>query len=486
MALKIAALADTHYAEGSLEACGKRRTAIADIILLRAVRELNRFTKPDLTIILGDLVDNKNENHQHLKEIIDLLESPVVIIPGNHDGDINDFYSIYPKPEDAFDINGVRVVTFIDPEEPGYNARRTDADLKRMDKARSDFDGPIVSLQHVPLFPPGASASPYAYKNAADVWAAFERNNFTLSISGHWHDGDDLIGRDAGRAVIVPALCESPFAFMEIIIDGDSVETHRHEFKMPSELELVDYHVHSPFAYCQQNMNMQMSIDLANEMGLAGLTLLDHSGQLYFNEKTFWGAFFMTEGIEYTEGIDVRMPAFLELAKQYCPPAYLGFEIDCDYSGNPVIRPDDLEHAQVRVGAIHWLAELRKPEPDIDLAGDEMLYRLSIFLKNRIHILAHPFRLFKKTPRLPKNMIPRLASVLRENGVAAEVSFHGQETSPEFVKGMVEAGVKLSFGSDSHNLYEVGKFNPHLKLMKQCGYTDSDLKEILIDVPKKQ
>ena len=149
MALRIAAIADTHYHAGDLASCGKRRTAIADILLLRAVRRLNRCVRPDLTVLLGDLIDDPSSAQaeaelQRLKGIVDLLKSPVIVIPGNHDGGIGRFYSVFPRPADLMDMGGVRFVIFLDPEEPGYNARRTDADLRRMDCARAGHAGPIV------------------------------------------------------------------------------------------------------------------------------------------------------------------------------------------------------------------------------------------------------------------------------------------------------------------------------------------------------
>ena len=487
MSLKIAAIADTHYSTAAPLPDDKRRMSIADTLLLRAVHRINRFIKPDLTLILGDLVDDGagpegREWLERMRETIALLESRVIVIPGNHDKDVDEFYKIFPRPEDVQDIEGVRFVTFIDPEEPRYNARRTQADLKRMEHARAGFDGPIVSLQHVPAFPPGASECPFGFVNAGDVWGAFERNEYTLTISGHWHEGDDLVARGAGKAVIVPSLCEKPFAFMEIEIDGDRIETHRHELSIPRELELVDYHVHSPFAYCQENMDMALSIELGRELGLAGLTLTEHSGQLYFDRHTFWKAAFMEKGIDTKVGIDERMQAFMEQARQFSPPAYIGLEIDCDFSGNPVIKPEDLAQVQVRIGAVHWLAELMKPEPDINRAADEMIGRLSRFLGSGLHILAHPLRVFKRPIEdLPADFLPRLISLLREHGVAAEVNFHTQNTQPEFVKACVEGGVKLVFGSDSHNLYEVAEFYPHLELMRKCGYYNS-LQTVMADI----
>ena len=485
MSLRIAAIADIHYAEGPVHLPYARRTAIADILLLRAIHRINRFIQPDLTVILGDLVDDgSRQGLEKLKEHIDKLESPCIVLPGNHDGE--EFFSVFPSPEEVVDINGVRLLTFVDEEQPDYNARRSDLDIARMHEARAGYDGQLVSLQHDPLLPPNASESPYGYTNNADIWTAFENNHFTLALSGHWHTGDDLVARKAGRAIVAPALCEHPFTFLEINMDGDDIKTIRHELAMPRELELVDYHVHTPFAYCSQNMEVPITLALADEFGLAQLAFTEHSGQLYFERNTYWKAGFLDDGINSPEGADDRMGGYLELAKANCPPAILGLEIDCDNSGNPVIRRDAWDATEVKLGSIHWLKELKKPDDEIDLqaAADEMLGRLSKFAASGIDVLAHPLRIFRKWPddELPANLIPGIIDLLKKNGVAAEINFHGQITTPMFMNTCLNAGVKVVFGSDSHHYREIGDFYPHLNLIRDCGLTCSDLPDILADL----
>ena len=83
---------------------------------------------------------------------------------------------------------------------------------------------------------------------------------------------------------------------------------------------------------------------------------------------------------------------------------------------------------------------------------------------------------------VPSNLFPRIVALLAKHRVAAEINFHIQETTPEFVESCLEAGVKLVFGSDSHNLYEVGEFYPHLELIRRCGITATDLPNILADI----
>lgn len=489
MSFKIAVIGDIHYSNIALKDCAARRSAIAHILLLRTVHRLNKYIKPDVTLLLGDLIDDPDSPYAIgelilLKDITDRLESRLIVIPGNHDPNPDIFYSVFPEPSRITDIGGVRFVTCLDKEEPGYNATRSSDDIKFMKTARSGHAGPIISLQHVPLFAPGTSPSPYSLTNSSEVWSEFENNNYTLSISGHYHSGDDQIGKGTGKSITVPALCESPFSFIEIEIDGDKITTRHHQLAMPPELELIDYHVHTPYAYCQENMNPELTIQLAKEFGLAGFAFTEHSGQLYFDGPTFWNAEFMENGLETDHGHQNRMPDYLKLTKKYCPPALLGFEMDCDYQGRPVIYPEDLKHAQVRLASVHWLEELKKDKPDIDLACREMLRRLSVMFEYGVDILAHPFRIFTRTQTPePKQLVDPLIELLRKHNVAAEINFHNQITSEGFVKKCVDAGVKLAFGSDSHNLYEVGEHYPHLQLMNRCGYSHSDLSQILYKTP---
>ena len=56
--------------------------------------------------------------------------------------------------------------------------------------------------------------------------------------------------------------------------------------------------------------------------------------------------------------------------------------------------------------------------------------------------------------------------------MAAEINFHGNEPYPEFLELCIREGVKISLGSDSHNLYEVGFFHPHLALLRDLGVYD--------------
>ena len=478
MELKIAAISDTHYAESRSDSA--IRAHIADVLLLRAVHRLNRFVKPDVTLLLGDVIDDPaspspRADLERMSRIAALLESAVIAIPGNHDCPPDVFYQAFRSPGAVVDVKGVRFLPFVDPPEPEYNARRTESDMRRMESAASDHAGPCVAVQHVPLFPEGATDCPYHLTNAGQALAATQRSGIVLTVGGHYHPGFDLIQDGRCSFLAVPALCESPFPFLEIHLTDQGIRTIRHELRMPAELELADCHVHTPFAYCNHNMELAKAAELAEELGLAQMAFTEHSGQLYFDAETYWSGEFLARGVEGISQCDnSRMDEYWEEVGRFLSPRVrMGLEVDCDYRGGPVVREQDRRRAPFLMGAVHRLPELDRPRPGLQRACEEYLWILDRFLRCGIRVLAHPFRLFRRLQlEPPAELFRPTVRMLRESGVAAEVNFHMNEPPQEFVYMCIESGVKLTLGSDAHSLYEVGELAPHLELLRSLGYDE--------------
>ncbi|MBN2311412.1 MAG: metallophosphoesterase [Candidatus Hydrogenedentes bacterium] len=488
MKTTVAVISDVHFDPSNAASGSARRGAIADILFLRAVHRLNRMIRPDLTLLLGDLV-NRGESPEapadlaRIRAIAGLIESPVIAIPGNHDGDPDAFYSAFERPAPFCDVHGIRFVPFVDPEEPGYNARRTPRDIERMAQARAGFAGPIVAVHHAPLFPPGAADCPYNYTNADDVIDAMRAHGISLAIGAHYHAGMAPVYDEGVAFIAAPALCESPFRFLEIVLDGDDMQVHTHALRMPDELALVDTHVHTHLAYCSENMSIPAAMALAQDFGLAGCVFTEHSGHLYFDKETYWAGRFLPDGVDYAgPGRRCRMDEYLDaLAAAGCPPENAALEVDCDFRGRPVIRPADRGRFRYLTGAIHQLDALNAPRPGIDAVAAEFMASLDTFIRSGIRVLAHPFRVFRRAGlEPPATLFGPVARLLRDSAVAAEINFHTNEPPPRFVRLCIDLGVGLTLGSDAHNLYEVGEFAPHLALLKACGY-DGPLGDILVD-----
>lgn len=473
--MKIAVLADIHY--GSSSPPVERRSEIGDVLLRRAVRRLNRYLRPDVTLLLGDLLDDGEApdapgRRAALAAIVGEIESPAIVIPGNHDGDADRFYAEFTRPAPTLDVAGVRFVSFIDPEEPGWNARRTRRDLERLKEARRGHDGPLVCLQHVPLLPPGRSDCPFNLTNAGEVIETSRASGVTLTIAGHHHPGTPLVREGDVTFVVAPGLCEKPFPFCIIELEKGRVSLERHELALPAEPELFDFHTHTEFAYCSADMEMPRAVSLAREFGLAGMAFTEHSGQLLFDSETYWSGTFLEDGVDHSSGIRDRTDEYLARAGGFAEHrAACGFEVDCDFKGRPVFRSPDRDRVQLLLGAVHKLPELMRPRPDIAKAAAQFMSVAEKFLRSGIGVLAHPFRAFSRDGMdAPRDAFAPMVRLLKDAGVAAEVNFHDPNgPQVEFLRMCFEAGVKLAFGSDAHSLCDVGEFEPHLRLLEEIG-----------------
>ncbi len=475
MTVKIAVLSDAHMAQ---EAAGNRRGDIAPILLLRAVNRLNRWVQPDVTLILGDLINDPQaaEAEAYLRElrvIVDRIQSPTLVIPGNHDMEADRFYRIFDRPGDWLEVAGVRFVPFLDPEEPGWNARREGRDLDRMAAARVGFAGPLVSVQHVPVFPPGRSECPYNYVNAEAVIEAMAANSYRLAVSGHFHPGMEVVRQGEMSFVAGPALCEAPFRFDELELTDDQVRLTRHSLAIPAELGLVDLHVHTHLAYCNENMTVRAATAFGREMGLAEVAFAEHTSHLYYDREVYSSGAFLNAGVDGDAKQTLRVKEyFAALEEADCPQRNWGLEADCDFRGRPVVREEDRSRVNFIIGAVHRLPAQRVTPVSEERMAQEFLSTCERLVRSGIQVLAHPFRVFRRTRiGTPRELFRPLARMLREHGVAAEINYHTNEPPAEFFRLCLEDGVRITFGSDAHNLYEVGEFWPHLRLLEECGFS---------------
>jgi len=481
--LKIAVLSDLHF--GPPSALAARRSEIADILLLRLVRRLNRHIQPDVTVILGDLLDQPDsvqapERLAEIRQILDLLKSPWIVLPGNHDPDPPDFHKILPQSPEILDLGGARFLPFCDKNEPGYNASRSEQDIARMDGARQGYDGPLIALQHVSQGPPEKMDVWFRYLNSDAILDAMRRNRVALSLSGHAHVTRH-VRQDGMHFVVAPALCESPFRYLIVTLDGEKVEMEEQSLAMPPELRLTDWHVHTEFAYCGENMRVDRAVQLAREFGVGTLCFAEHSGQLLFSSDTYWHGDCFEGGIESRRREDSRVAQYLEAVRPYLSAGVrCGFEADCDFRGRLLITPEAASRAEFIIGSVHQMAVMKNPDPPMEQIAREHRFLLESMLRRGIRIFAHPFRVWEALGKeIPVDEMRQTASLLKNYGAAAEMNFHNRPPNRRFMEICLDMGVPISLGSDSHNLCDIGEFWPHLRLLEELG-AGSDLEKVLV------
>jgi histidinol phosphatase-like PHP family hydrolase len=387
------------------------------------------------------------------------------------------------------DLCGVRFLPFMDKEEPGYNASRTSHDIGRFRRARAGTAGPVVALQHVCLTPPNTTDSPYNYTNAPEIIEAMGAAGVTASISGHHHTGAPLVRNQTTAFVTAPSLCESPFLFVIVTIEGDQVTMERHQLAMPEQLRLVDRHVHTQLAYCSENMRVDKAIALSRDFGLAGIGFSEHSGHLYFDQDRYWGGQWSDVGLAGARPRDLRVADYFDLQQRYQGEGVaFGIEADIDFHGDLLLRPEDRCRLDHVLGSVHRIPSQSKTPPPREVIADEFMALLQQLLNYDIDVLAHPFRLFCLAGyQAPAELFRPVAEMLRQHGTAPEINYHINQPPVEFIRVCLDLGLKFSLGGDAHNLYEIGEFADHLKLLADAGF-DGDLSDILLplELPSKK
>jgi len=485
--MKLVLLADLH--DAATDGVGSRRMSVwATLILKRAVRRLNRFLKPDLVVFAGDLLENgcapdALERYRTIRSILDALQMPWIALPGNHDAPPDVFYQVFPKPEDKLDLQGIRWMCFLDPSAPHWSAVRLPEDLARSAAAGEGWNGPIIALQHVPLFLPGTVPCPYNYENAEKALQTARKGGISLILSGHYHAGFSPVTVNGITSVSAPALCEAPFQFLEIEFhQGKLLRVIPHALRMPEGLCLPESHVHTELAYCADDISVSQALSAGKLFSASPLCFSEHTGQLYFDKDTFWSARFMANGLETVQGRQNRMRDYFEcVASCGLSRKRIGFEVDFDHRGRMVLQPEDRALAGFLLGSYHWTPESAARSPfDPQVCAERLRVIWESMLCSGIDVLAHPFRMYGLTEYDPPPELFRdLAGRLAKAGVAAELNYHNEEPYPEFVRACLDAGVRFSFGTDSHSLVEVCEFWPHLQLLRGMGVRDSDLDQFL-------
>jgi len=475
--VKIVILSDGFY--GADKSDTDYRYDLADILLQRTVTRLNRLVKPDITIILGDLFKNElsqdiNKDLFRIKSILDKLESSYIIIPGNLNCNSENFYQVFTRPEMIEDINGLRFVSFLN-ENPAFEYQR------RLRYARNSYSGPIISIQQNSLFSVSPQKDTKKRTDENKIISTMKETGVLLSIGRHHQNHPETVEHENITFVNVPELCKAPFPYTVINIDKDQIQTEEQNLSMDRRLQLSDNHIHTQLAYCNDNIMVDKAIKLTDDFGLSGLAFTEHSGQLYFESKRYWDKTCLKEGMHTARNKDNRMADYIKLKQVYEQDSVrFGLEVDCDYRGKLLLKKNDLSEFHYIIGAMHGLPGIKREIEPGKRDSNDFLYILEKLLGNNIDVLAHPFRVFRRSGWIaPEELFMPVANLLRKYNTAAEINFHTNEPPVEFIRICLNQGVSFSLGSDAHHMAEIGDFTYHLSLLKETGF-DGDLNDILI------
>ncbi|MBD3182191.1 PHP domain-containing protein [Candidatus Poribacteria bacterium] len=248
-----------------------------------------------------------------------------------------------------------------------------------------------------------------------------------------------------------------------------------------------DYHVHTKLSYCHEGeLTVDNLLSAAKEKGLRGFAITDHTSHLYFERKIIFSHEHLRNYSIFLDAIGTERDNFvnyLDMLELYKDQNVLtGTETDADLNGELIFDWRYRDRVDILMGGVHWL-------PCLDDSFDSKTFLVQFMdttmalLENGIDILAHPTRLFRaRNVNIPSEVVPMIVKKAKEKGTAIELNSHNQlDMAGLFVRPCIEEGVKLSVGTDTHRLYELGGFSYHRELLSKFGITEDDLDEILFN-----
>ena len=490
---KLLVITDLHYASCEADTIGsptERCCTLGCELVQRVIADARHRGGFDCLAIMGDLLNRgtsprAGEDLKTLQTKIpeSLGDTPLLVVPGNHDNDIERLMSAFAQRPGVHDIGPYRFITFADAYAEGDLCTRSESGRQLL----ADQDGPpIIVLQHNPMNPPIENDYPYMLTNRREVMADYAEAGVVLSISGHYHTGQALNVADGVRYFTAPAVCEAPFRYAMITLRGRDVEVEVRPLAAEAEPAIIDCHAHTEFAYCGTDITAEGAIARARTFGLAGQCLTEHAGQLYCNLDDFWAARHIHEPVVWRSGKNSRMTEFraamLPLRDDF---VRVGLEVGLDADGKLTIRDEDRDWPDLLIGAVHWIPEDPDELNDTQLA-DAFMRASRGLAESGVDILAHPWRFFRREKRpTPKELYGDLADILAATDTAAEINFHTNDPDPAFIAECIARGVKISFASDAHAMYEPGGLTAHLALLRHAAGRD-DIADLLFYPPTRQ
>lgn len=491
--LNILVITDLHY-RGVAAGPGSvapRRGEWMPLFVKRALNRLQqRNEKPDLILLLGDILDNGGTEGSdaawlQLAGGLHATGIPVLAVAGNHDVVPEKVAQWFNSAPGLHRIGGYGFLVFNDRQLGGDHFIRDAAELALpQEVAAANPNLPLIALQHNPVYPPIESEYPYCPDNAAEIIDSYREAGVVFSLSGHYHRGMGPHELDGTTYLTAPALADAPFSFLRLTLEGGKMEVERHTLAHDIP-RIGDVHCHSEFAYCATDITTAQNIEIAKLLGMHHLCITEHAFHLYFSREDSWGAKWVREPSLVAQawakpgrGRMEKYRAFAESVRSDF--VKIGLELDLYGDGELLLAPEDRNDWDILLGAVHFINGVTRGETTQEEVERLFMRDVEALLTKPIQVLAHPFRFFAWSGYTkPEHLYEAVAERLAAAGVAAEINFHGNQPEPEFFRACLTRNVKIAFGSDSHCMMEPADFDRNIRFMRDLGVSDSELPGVL-------
>lgn len=484
--LNLLVLTDVHYIHHSQHTCSteRRKARLGLELTRRALRWALRQFDPDAIVLLGDLVDNglavgAEDDLAELRDELARWDKPLIVVPGNHDGPAERVFRIFGDAPGHRAVKGHQVVAFADHYDSRDFAARGQAgmDLLREVRAAHPSD-PLLVFQHNPIHPAIGSSYPYHLTDNDEVMRGYSECRVTLSVSAHYHPGQELHTERGVRYVTAPALSESPFRMLHLRLRGEDVAATEMPLMVAADFPVVDVHLHSPYAFCDDGMDLEQAIARAQLLGLDGMVFAEHAPHLYTEREGYRGGLYQDHPERLREQRDGGADRMARYRRELEPlrSDFVGLALEADFTadGRMTLLDEDRDGWDFVVGAVHRIPGLDPKSAPLAEVKRAFLRATEQVLDSGVAVLAHPFRYFRRSGLdVPKELFGPMARLIGQSGAAAEVNYHTNEPAPEFFALCLEEGSTLALGTDAHTVLEVAEMQPHLQLLRDIGYDPS-------------
>jgi predicted MPP superfamily phosphohydrolase len=246
ISLDILVLSDLHYIHIADHTCPipERQCHLGPSLVRVALQQLRQDgVEPDLLVLLGDLVDDGDADGAEadlaaIAEVAQEAELPVLAVPGNHDGDLEQFARQFRCDSGLHESGGYGFLVFHDDVAPDHVTTRPLEQLALpAEIAREHPDLPLVALQHNPLHPHIEADYPFMLANAKEILRGYAEAGVILSLSGHYHPGQPAHPVGGMTYYTLPAACEAPYRCAHIRLRGREVDVREQALR---EIDNVD------------------------------------------------------------------------------------------------------------------------------------------------------------------------------------------------------------------------------------------------------
>ncbi len=243
-------------------------------------------------------------------------------------------------------------------------------------------------------------------------------------------------------------------------------------------LPLFDAHVHTEMAACAEDLTAAAAFERFRELGVP-FGFSEHADQLYFPREEYFAKYETASGDldairASCRAGNRRFDRYRELTAPFAAQGVpVGIEVEAA-EGRPGlgILDEDLAGWDHLIGSVHefrGMPDRGRTEPMEALESDFM-DQTEKLCRAGVSVYGHPFRVFARKGReTPRGLYRPVAEMLADHGVAAEINFHCNTPDPGFFVLCLELGVRLSVGSDSHAMREVGALEPQAALLRELG-----------------